>query len=359
MGPHLVIVHSGAGFCRDAAVPAIRSLCTDICSETLKKLSDGSNAMEAVCMAIALLEDSPLTNAGRGSNLTREGEVECDASVMDGTSGRFGACGAVSGIEHPVYLARAVFDYQQTHRQNALGLVPPMLLVGQGAWKFALKEGVDTVPPESLITPASQRRFERITARFTALEASSEVAVPSSDADQAVDHNLEDEENDSMALDTVGAIAVDTLGNVAVASSSGGLQFKHSGRVGQAAIYGAGIWSETDDGDTYACCTSGTGEQLIETDLARQLCRSLIQEGPFEIASTVQKNFLRGGSADVSSPRYMGALLLQVSDWQKTGRAFVQVLHTTPTFCWAYASSKQEKTKVGLLYRCSEIVIYA
>ncbi|MCI21821.1 isoaspartyl peptidase/L-asparaginase, partial [Trifolium medium] len=41
--------------------------------------------------------DDPCTNAGRGSNLTENGSVECDASVMDGKSGAFGAVGAVPG----------------------------------------------------------------------------------------------------------------------------------------------------------------------------------------------------------------------------------------------------------------------
>ena len=46
------------------------------------------------------LKDDPSTNAGRGSNLTEDGHVECYASVMDGDSGAFGAVGAVPGITH-------------------------------------------------------------------------------------------------------------------------------------------------------------------------------------------------------------------------------------------------------------------
>ncbi|KAL4583094.1 hypothetical protein LXL04_007658 [Taraxacum kok-saghyz] len=51
--------------------------------------------VDAVSAAIETLENDPCTNAGRGSNLTEDVHVECDASVMDGKSGTFGAVGAV------------------------------------------------------------------------------------------------------------------------------------------------------------------------------------------------------------------------------------------------------------------------
>lgn len=47
-------------------------------------------------------------------------------------------------------------------------------------------------------------------------------------------------------LDTVGAVCVDSSGYVASAVSSGGLLLKHTGRVGQAAVYGCGCWAENN-----------------------------------------------------------------------------------------------------------------
>lgn len=66
------------------------------CLAAASLLRQGSGrSLDAVSAAIQVLEDDPCTNAGRGSNLTEDGRVECDASIMDGDSGAFGAVGAV------------------------------------------------------------------------------------------------------------------------------------------------------------------------------------------------------------------------------------------------------------------------
>lgn len=86
-------------------------------------LAKGGNAFDAVVEATVVLEDSLLTNAGFGSNLTWDGTVECDASVMDGARLTFGACGAVPGVKNPILLAKHICDQQQV--PLALGRVPP------------------------------------------------------------------------------------------------------------------------------------------------------------------------------------------------------------------------------------------
>ena len=56
------------------------------------------------------LKNSPLTNAGVGSNLTLDGKIECDASIMDANG--FGSIGAVSNIKNPIMIALSLLESQ-------------------------------------------------------------------------------------------------------------------------------------------------------------------------------------------------------------------------------------------------------
>ncbi|WAR20259.1 TASP1-like protein [Mya arenaria] len=86
-----IAVHAGAGYHSREKENSYRKLCSQTCTK-----------------------DSPLTNAGRGSSLTLEGTVECDASVMDGKSLVYGAVGAISGVQNPVLVARKLVEEQST-----------------------------------------------------------------------------------------------------------------------------------------------------------------------------------------------------------------------------------------------------
>lgn len=95
--------------------------------QAMSIIKSGGSALDACVEAIIALEDSSLTNAGLGSNCTWDGQVECDASVMDGSSLQQGAVGAVSGVKNPVCLARHICI--QRSKPLPMGLVPSRYLL--------------------------------------------------------------------------------------------------------------------------------------------------------------------------------------------------------------------------------------
>ena len=138
-------------------------------------LNNGGDAVDAVEIAIKVLEDKEITNAGFGSNLTIHGEVECDATIVDhyGRSGAVGAVGSKCPYKHaastrtntkaeirnPIHVARLILEHST--RPLSLRRVPPNLLVGAGATDFAAEKGVPVLPPDSLVSVSAHDRYQR------------------------------------------------------------------------------------------------------------------------------------------------------------------------------------------------------
>ncbi|KAF4972563.1 hypothetical protein FSARC_910 [Fusarium sarcochroum] len=124
----------------------------------MRFLKAGATATEAVEAALRILEDKEITNAGYGSNLSIDGIVECDATVVDHL-GRSGACGAVPNIRNPISLAKLILD--TSNKPLSLRRVPPNALVGEGARAFAEEHGLTTYPNEYMVSKNAKDRFLR------------------------------------------------------------------------------------------------------------------------------------------------------------------------------------------------------
>ncbi|KAF9277663.1 hypothetical protein BGZ88_001032 [Linnemannia elongata] len=146
-----VAVHVGAGLhaaanktryldaCKRACMAGIQLLRQPSTLSTTTTQGTGVTAAAVVECMIRILEDDPVTNAGTGSNLNLDGLVECDASLMDGTTLGFGSVGAASDFKNPISVAAKILN-ESDQGPLLLGRIPPIMLVGQG-----IAQWVDTM----------------------------------------------------------------------------------------------------------------------------------------------------------------------------------------------------------------------
>jgi beta-aspartyl-peptidase (threonine type) len=174
-------------------------------------------ALAAAVAAVRHLEDEPLLNAGLGACTNSDGDVELDAGVMEGAGLRAGGVAGLRDVRHPIDAAVAVMN-DGRH----------VLLAGPGASRFAREHGVEMADPSIFINAARHRPLE--------------------------------------SVDTVGAVARDATGHLVVAVSTGGIQGKLPGRIGDSPIPGAGFYADDRCG---AVCGTGQGEAFIRLALGK------------------------------------------------------------------------------------------
>lgn len=251
---YALVIHGGAG------VMSEKSMTSEIQEEYLhvlnralqvgdSVLTHGGTCMDAVEKTIIIMEDSPLFNAGKGAVFTHEGTVELDASVMDGKTLGAGAVAGVKDIRNPISLARKVMEKSEH-----------VFLTGNGASQFAIEQGFIPVDNSYFYT---KKRYESL--------------------QELLKKEREATTNDKHG--TVGCVALDIFGNIAAGTSTGGMNNKKYGRVGDSPVIGAGTYANNQTGG-FSC--TGHGEYFIRLGFSRDIS-ALMEYKKLDIRKACQK----------------------------------------------------------------------
>ncbi len=246
---YVLVIHGGAGALPRSQMSAekeerYRAALDSALQVGEATLQRGGSALDAVTEVVAWLEDCPLFNAGRGAVFTHDGTNELDASIMDGRMQTAGAVGGVTIVKNPIRLARAVMEKS-----------PHVFLVGAGAERFAIENGLDTVSPSWFFT---QERWDALQ-KLLKTNKKGFSRSPS-----------------QHKFGTVGAVALDRQGNLAAATSTGGMTNKRWNRLGDSPVIGAGTYASND-----ACAVSctGHGEYFIRYAVAHDVWARMVYGG--------------------------------------------------------------------------------
>jgi L-asparaginase / beta-aspartyl-peptidase len=271
-------------------------------------LDRGGSALDAVEEAVVVLEDDETFDAGRGSFLNRDGKVQLDAFIMDGSTLRGGGVGCVERLRNPVRAARKILSES-----------PHVYFVAEGAERFAAEHGIALCRNEDLIIP---REVERLREYQT---------QPSTSGNDLFAPAASSVPSDLLSHDTVGAVALDRDGNIAASTSTGGTLNKTPGRLGDSSLIGCGCYA---DNLSAAASTTGWGEPIMKLVLAKWAADRVesgsLPEWVAKEAMTDLKQRLNG---------HGGIIILDAQ-----GR--FGIAHNTPRMAWATRTIKNQDAGV-------------
>ncbi|MFN0156804.1 MAG: isoaspartyl peptidase/L-asparaginase family protein [Bacteroidota bacterium] len=297
-----LVVHGGAWDIPDEMVDNHREGVRRAFKAGWAVLAKGGTAVEAVETAIIIMEDDETFDAGRGSFINQVGEVELDASIMNGKTLRAGAVAAVQNVKNPITLSRKIME-ESDH----------VLLVGIGATRFAREHGVRTCHQDDLITDRELERWREMQGNktFTTKDAFRRKKVP---------------------VDTVGVVAMDQFNNIASGTSTGGIPNKFPGRVGDSPLIGCGTYADNEVGGV---STTGWGEAMIRVVMAKSVIDLMAHNGGDTEKAVIEGIKILERKAD----GYGG--LIAINAVGKIGIAY-----NTPRMARAYMNSEMQQLVV-------------
>ena len=257
--PFAIAIHGGAGTIEKKRFTpekeqAYRAKLKEAVESGYAVLKKGGTSIDAVVMAITILEQSPYFNAAKGAVYTHDEGHELDASIMEGKTRQAGAVAGVKHIESPIALARLVMD-ESVH----------VMLSGKGAETFAQTQGVPLIDNHIFDTKSRYQSLKR--AKEKMLKANN------NKISHQVAHNALPTE---FKVGTVGAVALDIHGNISAGTSTGGMTNKRFGRIGDSPVIGAGTFA---DNASCAVSATGHGEYFIRYNVAADICARVKYQG--------------------------------------------------------------------------------
>jgi len=264
----------------------------------MRILARGGSALDAVEACAKIVEaDVTDTSVGRGGKPNVLGEVELDASIVDGTTHRTGAVAALKGYLHPISVARAVMER-----------TPHVFIVGDGAARLAREIGAERTQN---LTPSTRKLWvERLRAvRETPASVRRRAKL------LPVVQKIVGEDRG-----TVNFLALDRRGDIASAVTTSGWAYKYPGRVGDSPVVGAGNYCDSRYGA--AACT-GYGELAIRNVTAKTAVDRLAAGMPPEMvarAAIADANALDTGAFNIVVLNPKG---IHASATNREGRRYV------------------------------------